>query len=127
MSVPKILLVDDEKRFRTTLRKRLMERGLEVSLASSGLEALAEIKKDRFDVVVLDVKMPGMDGVATLSEIKKIDSKVEVILLTGHTSHDFATEGRRLGAFEFMVKPCDIDELLTSIEEACLKKRDNCS
>jgi DNA-binding NtrC family response regulator len=121
MTVPRILLVDDEKRFRTTLSKRLKERGLEVSLASCGVEALDMVKRDRFDVVVLDVKMPGLDGVATLSQIKRINPQVEVILLTGHTSVDFATEGLRLGAFEFMIKPCDIDELLKNIEEACLK------
>ena len=112
---PAILLVDDEERFRQTLSKRLTERGLEVSTAGNGMEALEEIKKTDFDVVVLDVKMPVLDGIQTLAEIKKIKPQLEVLLLTGHASVDSAVDGMRLGAYDYLMKPCDIDVLLDKI------------
>lgn len=115
---PKLLLVDDEERFRTTLAKRLTEKGLDVSAAGSGMEALEEIKKDPFDVIVLDIKMPGMDGIETLSEIKKTRPLVEVILLTGHGTIDTAIEGMRLGAYDYLMKPCEIEQLMEKIDGA---------
>ncbi len=118
-----ILLVDDEDRFRLTLSKRLSERGQEVTAVSSGMEAIHQMKERDFDVVVLDVKMPGMDGLETLSELKKIRPDTEVILLTGHSSMDSSIEGIRLGAFHFILKPCDIDRLLELIHEAHAAKR----
>lgn len=118
MSTPKILLVDDEARFRTTVAKRLKERGQDVSAVSSGLEAIEAVKQTLYDVVVLDVKMPGLDGLETLLELKKIDPGIVVIMLTGHASVDSSIEGMRLGAFDYILKPCDIEELLGKIEAA---------
>lgn len=114
----KILLVDDEDRFRATLGKRLGERGQNVTAVGSGLEALEQMKSRDFDVVVLDVKMQGMDGLETLVELKKIRPRTEVILLTGHASTESSVEGMRLGAFRFVLKPCDLDQLMDVIREA---------
>lgn len=118
MSTPKILLVDDETRFRTTVVKRLKERGQDVAAVSSGLEAIEAVKQTSYDVVVLDVKMPGLNGLETLLELKKIDPELAVIMLTGHASVDSSIEGMRLGAFDYILKPCDIEELLRKIEAA---------
>ncbi len=116
---PRILIVDDEERFRLTLSKRLAERGLEVgATVGTGMEALQEIKEKAYDVVVLDVKMPGMDGIQTLREIKKINPPIEVILLTGHASVDSAVDGMRLGAYDYLMKPCEIEVLLEKINGA---------
>lgn len=119
----RLLLVDDEKRFTRTLSKRLSERGLSVATASSGLEALKLMEDNLFDVAVLDVKMPGMDGVETLREIRKVQPLTEVILLTGHASVDSAIEGMRLGAFEYLLKPCEIEDLMAKIDEAYEKRK----
>lgn len=118
MPAPRILIVDDEERFRTTLTKRLTERQLDVTSVGSGTDAIAEIKKKLFDVIVLDVKMPGLDGIETLSEIKKINPGVEVLLLTGHASVDSAVDGMRLGAYDYLLKPCEIETLLEKINGA---------
>jgi DNA-binding NtrC family response regulator len=116
---PRILIVDDEERFRLTLSKRLAERGLEVgATVGTGIEALQEISSKRYDVVLLDVKMPGMDGIQTLGEIKKINPHIEVILLTGHASVDSAVDGMRLGAYDYLMKPCDIEVLMEKINGA---------
>lgn len=118
MPNPRLLLVDDEERFRTTLGKRLTEREMEVTTVGSGEEALKEITQKLYDVVVLDVKMPGMDGIETLSEIKKTRPNIEVILLTGHASVDSAVDGMRLGAYDYLMKPCEIEQLLEKINGA---------
>jgi DNA-binding NtrC family response regulator len=118
MNAPRVLIVDDEERFRTTLTKRLIERQLEVYNVGSGQEALAELKRKLYDVVVLDVKMPGLDGIETLSEIKKATPGVEVILLTGHASVDSAVDGMRRGAFDYLLKPCELEILLEKINGA---------
>ena len=98
MPKPRILLVDDEERFRTNLQKMLGVQGLTVGAASSGAEALEELKRSPYDVIVLDIRMPGMDGLATLKEIKKsINPEAEVIILSGHASMDAAMEINRLG------------------------------
>jgi len=116
---PRILIVDDEERFRLTLSKRLAERGLEVgATAGTGKEALQEIGGKAYYVVILDVKMPGMDGIQTLGEIKKINPHIEVILLTGHASVDSAVDGMRLGAYDYLMKPCDIEVLMGKINGA---------
>jgi len=116
---PRILIVDDEERFRLTLSKRLAERGLEVgATVGTGMEALQEIREKAYDVVVLDVKMPGMDGIQTLREIKKINPPIEVILLTGHASVDSAVDGMRLGAYDYLMKPCEIEVLMEKINGA---------
>ncbi len=118
MSKPKILLVDDETRFRTTVSKRLAERGQDVTAVGSGLEAIESVKQTPFDIVVLDVKMPGLNGLETLTELKKIRPELAVIMLTGHASVDSSIEGLKLGAFDYILKPCDIEELLGKIEAA---------
>lgn len=116
---PRILIVDDEERFRLTLSKRLAERGLEVgATVGTGGEALEEIKGNDYDLVVLDVKMPGLDGIQTLGEIKKINPQIEVILLTGHASVDSAVDGMRLGAYDYLMKPCEIEVLMEKINGA---------
>jgi DNA-binding NtrC family response regulator len=90
--------------------------------AYSGREALEKLEKNGVDVVILDVKMPGMDGIETLREIKKIHPLVEVIMLTGHATVETAVEGMRLGAFDYLMKPCEIEELLAKVAEAKEKK-----
>ena len=119
-----ILLVDDEIPFVKTLTKRLSKRELNIVAAFSGQEALAQLEKDAaIDIVVLDIKMPGMDGLETLEEIKRHYPSVEVIILTGHSAIDSAIKGMRLGAFDYLVKPCDIDRLISRMEDAVARKR----
>lgn len=118
MPGPKILLVDDEARFRTTLAKRLKARGLDIATAASGEDAVEEVKQTHFDVVVLDIRMPGMDGLETLTVLKKIRPDLEIILLTGHASLALSQEGIRLGAYECLLKPCDLDVLMEKISQA---------
>jgi len=120
----KLLLVDDEKAFLDTITKRLEKRELDVSAVYSGKEALNELENNKsIEVVVLDVKMPGMDGIDTLIEIKKRFPLVEVIMLTGHATVETAIDGMKIGAFDYLMKPCDIDALVTKVEEAATKKR----
>jgi len=118
MPKPRILIVDDEERFVKTLTKRLTERGLDVFGVYSGKEAIEEVRNNAYDVVILDVRMPGLDGIETLHELKKLDPGIEVLMLTGHASVDSAVEGMRLGAHEYLMKPCDIEELMEKIEGA---------
>ena len=117
-----VLLVDDETEFLETLVKRLTKRGLNILTAKSGEEALTIIKGKGVDVTVLDVRMPGIDGVQTLREIKKLEPLMEVIMLTGHASIEVAIEGMELGAFDYLMKPADIDELFYKLQDA-FKKR----
>ena len=117
-----VLLVDDELEFLETLVKRLTKRGLHITVASSGEEALAVIKERKFDVSVLDVRMPGMDGIETLREMKKIAPLMEVIMLTGHASVEVAIEGMELGAFDYLMKPADFDDLTAKLQAARKRK-----
>jgi len=117
-----ILIVDDEDDFRITLVKRLQKRHLNVFGAESGLKALDLMNKLIFDVVVLDVKMPGLDGIETLQEMKKKNPLVEVILLTGHASIESGIEGMKLGAFDYVMKPVNIDDLMEMIRKAYDRK-----
>ena len=112
MSELRVLLVDDEPDFRQTLVKRLKKRNLDAVGAESGEEALSMIDEAPVDVVVLDVRMPGLDGIEALRRIKRKNPLVEVILLTGHANMEVAVEGMELGAFDYLMKPVDIDELL---------------
>ncbi len=114
----KLMLVDDEERFLSTLAKRLAEKGMQVQTASSGFEALETIRDKSVDIVVLDIKMPQMDGIQTLGHIKKIDPDVEVILLTGHANVESAVEGMRLGAYDYLMKPCELEQLIEKILSA---------
>lgn len=118
-----IMLVDDEVGFLDTMAKRLGKRELEVLKATSGQEALEQLGRHPLvDVVILDVKMPGLDGIETLREIKKEHPLKEVIMLTGHATVETAIDGMKLGAFDYLMKPCDIDELLSKVKEAKTKK-----
>lgn len=124
MSVAKILLVDDETAFVDTMVKRLTLREMDVASAYSGEEALEKLTASaRYEAVVLDVKMPGMDGIETLKEIKKRHPLIEVIMLTGHATVESAIEGMKMGAFDYLMKPCDIDALVEKVKEAAAKKR----
>jgi DNA-binding NtrC family response regulator len=117
-----VLLVDDEAEFLETLVKRLKKRKLNASGVLSGEDALEALKATPVDVVVLDVKMPGMDGIETLREIKRNFPLVEVIMLTGHANMEVAIEGMELGAFDYLMKPMDIDELLYKLQDAYKKR-----
>lgn len=119
-----IMLVDDEKPFVDTMAKRLAKRELSVISAYSGGEALEQLTRNgHLDVVILDVMMPGLDGIETLGKIKKASPLVEVIMLTGHATVGTAIEGMKLGAFDYLMKPCDIEHLIAQVREAVQKKR----
>ena len=121
----KVLLVDDAKDFIKYMKKRLDARGVTVSIAHSGREALDLLDKEPIEVVVLDVLMPDMDGIETLQEIKKTKPDLPVIMLTGHGTVESTAEGMRLGAADFLLKPCDADTLLASIEKAHANSANN--
>ena len=117
-----VLLVDDEVAFLEALAKRLRKRHIDVTLSSSAQEALRILCETPVDVVVLDLKMPGMDGIQAVREIKRATPLVEVIMLTGHASVEAAIEGMELGAFDYLTKPVDIDELVYKLQDANRKK-----
>jgi len=118
-----ILIVDDEEDFLETLVKRMEQRKIDAVGVRSGEEALEAMKKKSFDVVILDVKMPGgMDGIETLREMKKIQPLTEVILLTGHASVETSIEGMKLGAFDYVLKPVKLEDLLAKVADAIQKK-----
>lgn len=117
-----VLLVDDEPDFLYPLMKRLARRRLTVEQAGGGREALEIIKKKNIDVVVLDVKMPGMDGLEVLRAIKSDHWLIEVIMLSGHASLDAAIEGMEHGAFDYLMKPLDFDDLYFKLQDAYRKK-----
>lgn len=114
----RVLIVDDEERFRSTMCKLLTIRGFQAVTCASGPEALECLRAESYDVVVLDVKMPEMGGVHVLSEIKKMNSDIEVIIMTGYASVDTAKEILTLGAYDYMLKPYSIDNLVEKIEAA---------
>ncbi len=118
----KVMLVDDEEAFVETLSKRLNKRGLNISTAFGGEEALQHLEQEQIDVVILDVKMPDMDGIETLTEIKRRFPLVEVIMLTGHATVTSAIDGMKLGALDYLIKPCDMEVLLAKVNEAKEKK-----
>lgn len=117
-----VLLVDDEPDFLYPLVKRLAKRNLVIESAGSGQEALDIIQRKPIDVVVLDVKMPGMDGLQALRKIKVSNGLIEVIMLSGHASLDAAIEGMENGAFDYLMKPVDFDELFFKLQDAYKKK-----
>lgn len=114
----RLLLVDDEQGYTDVLSNRLTKRGMTVTKAYSGEEALRAMRQEMFDVTVLDLKMEDMDGIEVLKILKKMDPDMEVIMLTGHGSETAAREGIALGAFDYLTKPCDLKELLGKITEA---------
>ena len=119
-----VLMVDDEKPFVDAMVRRLDKRGFAMRTAFDAEQALAVLDElgDAVDVVILDVKMPGMDGIDALKEIKSRRPLAEVIMLTGHGTVESAIEGMKRGAFDFLLKPCDIDELTTKVNHAKAKK-----
>ena len=118
----RVLIVDDEVDFVEMLSLRLEEAGEKVVPAYSGRECLEILKKLQIDVVILDIKMPGMDGIQTLREIKKNFPLVEVVMLTGHGTTETAVEGMKLGAFDYLLKPTEFHELLDKLENARKRK-----
>ncbi len=120
------MLVDDEAPFVETMTKRLQKRNLTVITAFSGPEALETLDKHQnVDVVILDVKMPGMDGIETLKKMKSAYPIIEVVMLTAHATVESGIEGMKLGAFDYLMKPCDMEQLMGKVKEATRKKRDH--
>jgi DNA-binding NtrC family response regulator len=118
MAEYRVLLVDDEEEFVSALSERLMLRGIEVDSALNGEEALTKLVEKGFEVVILDVMMPGLGGLEVLRQIKSTYPNTQVILLTGHGSTREGIEGMRLGAFDYLIKPVDIEEMLEKMKEA---------
>lgn len=119
----RVLVVDDEPDFATALVNRLGRRGFAAAAAFSGREALALLQQSPFDVAVLDLRMPDMDGLATLREARKIDPHVQIVVLTGHGTVASGIEGMQLGAADFLQKPVAIDVLCTAVEAAAERAR----
>ena len=117
-----ILLVDDEERFVEILAQRLQARGLNVDVATTGEKAIALTKVKDFDAVLLDLSMPGMDGIEVLKEMKKTNPVLQIIILTGQGSIQATVEVMKEGAMDFMEKPVDINKLLEKITEAKLRR-----
>ncbi|MFZ2634139.1 MAG: response regulator [Desulfosalsimonadaceae bacterium] len=114
----KVLIVDDEAHFCRSLLKILSARGIEALAVNRGEDALEEIVRNPYDVVLLDVKMPGISGIEVLKRMKEQGIKAEVIVLSGHASVDTAVEIVKYGAYDYLLKPCDTDELLLKISNA---------
>jgi DNA-binding NtrC family response regulator len=114
----RLLLVDDEPDYLEPMAARLRRRQVDCSTAENGAEALARLQESAFDCAVVDVKMPGMDGVELLRRIRRDHPELPVILLTGHASVELGVQGLELGAFEYLMKPVDIDDLLDSVRRA---------
>jgi DNA-binding NtrC family response regulator len=124
MSIANIMLVDDEVPFVEAMTRRLTKRDVEIHSAHSGEEALQKLSKtNTIEVVILDIKMPGMDGIEALKQIKSRYPLVEVIMLTGHATVESGIEGMKQGAFDYLMKPCDINDLVGKVQEAARKKR----
>ena len=118
-----VLVVDDEEDFVETMVNRLKKRKIDTSGALSGEEALELMEKKQFDVIILDIKMPGgMDGIEALREMKKRQPLSEIILLTGHASVETSIEGMKLGAFDYLLKPITLEDLLPMLAKAFEKK-----
>ena len=124
MTIAKILLVDDEKPFVDTLMKRLKKRDIEIKAAFNGQEALDRLSEDdSIEVVILDIKMPVMDGMTALKKIKNRHPLLEVIMLTGHATVETGIDGMKEGAFDYLMKPCDMEQLIAKVKEAAERKR----
>ncbi len=114
----KLLLVDDEKAYVSVLSKRLAKRNFDVTTALSGTEGIQALRKDEFDVAVLDLKMQDMDGIEVLKIFKKMVPQMAVIMLTGHGSEQAARDGIQFGAFDYLTKPCELEDLVEKILQA---------
>ena len=119
---PRIMIVDDEESFAKTLAERLTIRDYDVTVSFNGNDALEKIKNLNFDVVILDVAMPEIDGIDALREIKKLKPLTEVIMLTGQATVETAIEGMKLGALDYLMKPCETEELAEKINKAYERK-----
>ena len=118
----KVLLVDDEEGYVNVLAKRMTKRRVEVSTALSGSEAIQTLRKKDFDVAVVDLKMEDIDGIEVLKIFKKMDPELPVVMLTGHGSEKAARDGLALGAFDYLTKPYDLEDLLAVITKAAERK-----
>jgi DNA-binding NtrC family response regulator len=126
MEAPFIMLVDDEVTFVEITAKRLTKRNIETLAAFSAEEGIEKLKNNNnLDVIVLDIKMPGMDGIEALKELKKLSPLMEVIMLTGNATIELAIDAMKLGAYDFLMKPLDIEELVSKVEAAAKKKREH--
>jgi DNA-binding NtrC family response regulator len=114
----KVILVDDEKDFVESLAERLQLRNFEVTTALNGNDAINLVQENDYDVIVLDVKMPGKDGIETLKEIKNIKQLPQIIMLTGHATVESAIQGMKLGAYDYIMKPTVTEDLITLINKA---------
>jgi len=122
----RLLMIDDEEAFVAALEKRLIHRNITVLAAYSGEDGLKKLDENPdTDVVLLDVKMPGMDGIETLRRIRATHPLVEVIMLTAHATVETAIEGMRVGAFDYLKKPADIEILLQKVQQACKKRQEH--
>ncbi len=118
----RMLLVDDEEAYVNVLSNRLSQRGFEVTKSYGGVEAIQKMRQQEFDVAVLDLKMADMDGIEVLKIMKLMDPGMEVIMLTGHGSATACKQGLQLGAFDYLMKPCELDSLVEKIKAAYRKK-----
>jgi len=119
----RVLLVDDEVEFLDLLCKRLHKRNMNVSAVTTGQAALEALEQQEFDVIVLDMRMPGMDGLETLRRIKALAPDTEVVMLTGHADAEAATIGMDLGIFDYLIKPVAISELILKLQDAYANKK----
>ncbi|RJQ69901.1 MAG: response regulator [Desulfobacteraceae bacterium] len=123
MKKTKVLVIDDEEEFASILAERLELRDFEAQVANSGHDGLSAAITEKPDVVVLDLKMPDMSGIDVLERLKRADPGIEVIMLTGHGSTASGIDGMRLGAFDYIMKPVDIAELIVKINQAYEKRQ----
>jgi YesN/AraC family two-component response regulator len=119
----RILIVDDEKHIRESITELLIDSGYGVGSAASGEEALTKLKAESFDIALVDIKMPKMSGIEFLEKIKTDQPRVDIIMITGYATINMAVECLKLGAYDFLVKPCDNNEMLTSINRLLEKRR----
>lgn len=125
MMKTRILIVDDEKEFVDSLSERLVIRNYDVMTSLNGKDAIEKVQGHDFDVVILDVAMPEMDGIAALREIKRIKPLTEIIMLTGHGTIESAVEGMKLGAYDYLMKPCETEDLVSKLNKASQKKAEH--
>ena len=121
----RVLIVDDEKEFVDSLAERLVIRDYDVTTSLNGKDAVEKVKGYNFDVVILDVAMPEMDGIATLREIKQTKPLTEVIMLTGQGTIESAVEGMKLGAYDYLMKPCETEDLVSKLDKAFQRKAEH--
>lgn len=119
----RVLIVDDEVAYVNALAKRLRKRQFDVTVAYSGTEGVQAVRKEEFDVAVLDLKMEDMDGIDVLRMFKKMAPHMEVLMVTGHGSEEAAREGIQFGAYDYLIKPCELEELIKFIKQAWQDKK----